>query len=93
MTCNRGDFFVGEVAVDREIDHQTSPKRVERIFGRMTKGREIRDERVEEIPPVLGKGPCRDLLPVLVSEKVLSSRVPDSEKFFVPVHWAVVRGT
>ena len=92
MSRNRGNLFVGEVAVNCEIDHQTRPKRIKRILGRVTKVRELWDERVKEVPPVPGKSSCQNLFPLLAREKVLCAGVLGTQEPLVPSHGTMVNG-
>ena len=51
MPRDGGNFFVGEIAINSEVDYQTGPKGVKGILGRGTKVREGGNKFVKELPP------------------------------------------
>ena len=90
MTCDRGNFFVGEIAVDCKIDHQTSSKRVKSILRRVTKVRKCWDKCIKKIPPMLGESSCQYFLPLRRRKKKLSAGVLSAREVLIPRYWTVV---
>ena len=92
MPRDGGNFFVGEIAINSEVDYQTGPKGVKSILRRGTKVGEGGDKLVKEFAPKARKVSCRDFPSLGSSEKVLSAGVLRTRKVLVPKHWTVVSG-
>ena len=89
ITCDRGDFFVGEVAINCKVDHQTGAERVERVLTWVTKVLIGGDKQVKKSPPEVRKVFGADFLVFRRREKVLSAEVLTTRKLFVPRHRTV----
>ena len=90
MPRDGGNFFVGEIAINSEVDYQTGPKGVKSILRRGTKVGEGGDKLVDVVAPTARQVSCRNFPSLGSSEKVPSAGVLSTRILLVPEHWTVV---